>query len=65
VIISGSPTLEVSAHGHDPVEPGAAGGGNASAAAWIINAIPAVCASAPGIVTAFDLPQINGAGQIA
>ena len=65
VIISGSPVLEVSAHGEDPVEPGAAGGGNASAAAWIVNAIPAVCAGKPGVLTAFDLPQINGAGQLA
>ena len=65
VIISGSPVLEVSVHGRDTVEPGAAGGGNASAAAWIVNAIPAVCAARPGIITAFDLPQINGAGQLA
>jgi hypothetical protein len=65
VIISGSPTLEVSAHGHDPVEPGAAGGGNSSAAAWIVNAIPAVCSGRPGVLTAFDLPRICGGAQLA
>jgi len=65
VIISGDPDLHVSVHGEDHHEPGAAGGGNASAANWLVNAIPAVCVAAPGVVTAFDLPQINGAGQLS
>ena len=64
VIISGSPNLEVSVHGHDPVEPGMAGGGNSSAAAWLVNAIPAVCEARGGIVTILDLPNINGAAQL-
>lgn len=64
VIISGSPRLEVTVHGHDPVEPGVAGGGNASAAAWLVNAIPGVCAAPPGVVTVLDLPAITGAGQL-
>ena len=64
VIISGSPRLEVTVHGHDPVEPGLAGGGNSSAAAWLVNAIPAVCAAAPGVVTVLDLPRITGAAQL-
>lgn len=64
VIISGSPTLHVTVHGHDPVEAGPAGGGNASAAAWLVNAIPAVCAAEPGIVTVLDLPPIDGAAQL-
>ena len=64
VIISGSPNLEVSVHGHDPVEPGMAGGGNSSAAAWLVNAIPAVCEARGGIVTMLDLPNINGAAQL-
>jgi hypothetical protein len=64
VIISGSPCLEISVHGHDPVEPGLAGGGNASAAAWLVNAIPAVCEARPGVVTVLDLPRITGAEQL-
>jgi hypothetical protein len=65
VIISGSPDLHVSVHGEDHHEPGAAGGGNASAANWLVNAIPGVCAAKAGVVTAFDLPPIRGAGQLA
>ncbi|MGB1141863.1 MAG: hypothetical protein ACPG1A_13255, partial [Halioglobus sp.] len=65
VIISGSPDLHVSLHGEDHHEPGAAGGGNASAANWLVNAIPGVCAASAGVVTAFDLPPIRGAGQVA
>lgn len=55
VIISGDPTLHVTVHAEDAFEPGAAGGGNASAACWIVNAIPAVAAAGPGIVTILDL----------
>lgn len=65
VIISGSPDLHVSLHGEDHHEPGAAGGGNASAANWLVNAIPGVCAASAGVVTAFDLPPIRGSGQVA
>ena len=50
--------------GHDPVETGPAGGGNASAAAWIVNAIPGVCAAELGIVTMLDLPRITGSAQL-
>ena len=64
VMISGSPSLEVSVHGHDPVEPGVAGGGNASAAAWLVNAIPALCDAPAGVVTINDLPRITGAAQL-
>ena len=39
------------------------GGGNATAANRIVNAIPAVCAAAPGVVTALDLPPVTGAAQ--
>jgi hypothetical protein len=41
-----------------------AGGGNSSAAAWLVNAIPAVCEARGGIVTMLDLPNINGAAQL-
>ena len=64
VIIKGSPELIVSAHGHDPIEPGPAGGGNSSAANRIVNAIPAVCDAAPGIVSSIDLPGIHGGAQM-
>ena len=46
--MSGHPNLQVSVHGTEPGEPGAAGGGNATAANRIVNAIPAVCAAPPG-----------------
>ena len=48
VVLSGHPNLEVSVHGTEPGEPGAAGGGNATAANRIVNAIPAVCRGRPG-----------------
>lgn len=64
VIITGSPTLQVTVHGHDAVEAGPAGGGNASAAAWLVNAIPAVCDADQGVVTVLDLPSIDGASQL-
>ena len=64
VCITGHPNLEVSIHGTEPGEPGAAGGGNATAANRIVNAIPAVCAAAPGIVSSLDLPTITGARQL-
>ena len=64
VIISGDPDLHVTVHGEDHHEPGAAGGGNASAANWVVNAIPGVCAAQPGVVTALDLPMISGAAQV-
>jgi hypothetical protein len=65
LIIKGTPDLYISVHGEDPYEPGPAGGGNATAANRIVNAIPAVCDSQPGIVTPLDLPPINGRWQIA
>jgi hypothetical protein len=64
VIIKGDPDLHVSVHAHDHHEPGVAGGGNASAASWVVNALPAVCKARPGIVTVLDLPRISGAEQL-
>jgi hypothetical protein len=64
VVISGHPNLVVSVHGTEPGEPGAAGGGNATAANRIVNAIPSVCAAAPGVVSPVDLPPISGAAQL-
>jgi hypothetical protein len=64
VIISGDPDLHVSVHAEDHHEPGVAGGGNASAANWVVNALPGVCNARPGVVTVLDLPRITGAGQL-
>ncbi len=64
VIMRGHPNLVVSVHGTEPGEPGAAGGGNATAANRIVNAIPAVCAAPPGPLSPLDLPAISGAAQL-
>lgn len=64
VCMKGHPDLEVTVHGTEPGEPGAAGGGNATAANRIVNAIPAVCAAPPGPLSPLDLPPITGARQL-
>ena len=64
VLLTGHPDLVVSVHGTEPGEPGAAGGGNATAANRIVNAIPAVVAAPPGPLTPLDLPPISGAAQL-
>jgi hypothetical protein len=65
VILRGTPVLHVTVHGEDPHEPGPAGGGNATAANRIVNAVPAVCAAALGVRTPLDLPPVRGAAQWA
>ena len=65
IVMSGHPHLEINVHGNEPGEPGAAGGGNASAANRCVNAIPAVVAAGPGAVSPADLPVITGAAQLA
>jgi len=62
--IQGSPTMNVTVHGHDSHEPGPAGGGNASAANRLVNAIDQVCQAKPGVLSPLDLPLITGAAQI-
>lgn len=64
VVMSGHPHLEINVHGTEPGEPGAAGGGNASAANRCVNAIPAVVAAAPGALSPLDLPNITGSAQL-
>ncbi|CAB4372069.1 unannotated protein [freshwater metagenome] len=64
VVMSGHPHMEITIHGNEPGEPGAAGGGNASAANRCVNAIPAVCEAAAGALSPADLPFISGAAQI-
>jgi hypothetical protein len=63
VRITGHPNLDVTIHGTEPGEPGAAGGGNATAANRIVNAIPAVCDAPAGLLSVLDLPPITGAAQ--
>jgi hypothetical protein len=64
VVVSGHPNLEVTVHGEEPGEALAAGGGNASAANRIVNAIPAIVAAPAGPVNPLDLPAVSGARQI-
>ncbi len=64
VKISGRPNLEVTVHGNEEGEPAAAGGGNATAANRIVNAIPAVVAAEAGVVHPLDLPRIDGRHQL-
>ena len=64
VTIQGRPELAVEVHGTEHGEPGAAGGGNATAANRIVNAIPQVVAAAPGIVHPLDAAAIVARGQI-
>ena len=64
IVMSGHPHLEVTVHGTEPGEPGAAGGGNASAANRCVNAIPLVCAATAGVLGPPDLPPITGGAQL-
>lgn len=64
VLIHGDPDLEITVHAEDHFDRGAAAGGNATAANRIVNAIPAVCAASPGIVSPLDLPPVTGAAQL-
>jgi hypothetical protein len=64
VQITGHPDLTVSVHGTERGESGAAGGGNATAANRIVNAIPSVCSAPAGPRSPVDLPMITGARQL-
>jgi 2,4-diaminopentanoate dehydrogenase len=63
VIIRGRPDLEVTIIADDG-DGNPAAGGNATAAARLVNAIPAVCASEPGVLGALDLPFVAGGGVV-
>jgi hypothetical protein len=65
VVLAGHPHLVLSAHGTEPGEPGAAGGGNATAANRIVNAVPAICAAPPGAIHPMDLADVCARGQLA
>lgn len=64
VVITGHPHLTVSIHGTEPGEPGAAGGGNATAANRIVNAIPHLPSMPAGAVHPLALPACRSAGQL-
>ena len=64
VIITGDPCLTVSVHGEDALDPGAASGGNFTAANRIVNAIVPVCEADSGIIHPLDLPTNLGFSQI-
>ncbi len=64
VTITGRPNLTVTVHGNEAGEPGAAGGGNATAANRIVNAIPAVCGAEPGVVHPLDVGPVVAPGQL-
>ena len=64
VTVSGRPDLTVEVHGTEHGEPGAAGGGNATAANRIVNAIPEVCTAEPGIVHPLDVARVVAGGQV-
>jgi 2,4-diaminopentanoate dehydrogenase len=61
VLIAGSPNakLELTLEGDDGDENS---GGLIVTAMRLVNAIPAVCAARPGLLSAFDLPLITGRG---
>jgi hypothetical protein len=63
VLITGRPNLTVTIHGDDG-DGVSAGGGNATAANRIVNAVPAVCDAPPGPVHPLDLPFIDGRAQL-
>ena len=63
VRIVGTPSLKLTIEAED--EHGdRAGGGNATAAARIVHAIPFVCASAPGLLDALAVPLPAGRGLL-
>jgi hypothetical protein len=63
VRIEGDPSFEVAVLLHG-TNGSPADAGNATAAARIVNAIPAVCAAPPGIVGPLDLPLVTGRGLV-
>lgn len=64
VVITGNPIVNVTIHSDDPHDHGPASGGNATAACWLVNAIPAVCAASAGLVEAGSIPLTPAGGQL-
>lgn len=63
VRISGRPNIELMIHAEDEHGDRAAGG-NATAAARIVNSIPFVCEAAPGLLDALSVPLQYGRGLV-
>jgi hypothetical protein len=63
VRISGTPNLELTIEPSDAHGESVAGG-NATAAARIVNAIPAVCTAAAGLLDSIDIPAQVGRGLL-
>jgi hypothetical protein len=61
--IQGDPDLMLTIECEDR-EGNHAGGGNATAAGRIVNAIPTLCESAPGLVSGIELPLVAGHGLL-
>ena len=61
LIIEGSPRIEMSIHATDGTD-NPADGGNATAAARLVNAIPAVIAAENRVLGTLDLPPVVGGG---
>lgn len=61
LIIEGSPRIEMSIHATDGSD-NPADGGNATAAARLVNAIPAVIAAENRVLGTLDLPSVVGGG---
>jgi len=64
VQITGKPSLQVTVHGEEHGERGAAGGGNGTAANRIVNAIPAVCEADSGVLHPLDISPLRLGAQI-
>lgn len=64
VIITGNPVIHLAVHSEDPFKPGPGGGGNASAACRLVNAISFVCDALPGIVPGIAVPMHHGGQQL-
>jgi len=61
--ITGRPNIDLRVEAEDETG-NRAGGGNSTAAARIVNAIPAVCAAAPGLLDALSIPLQPGRGLL-
>jgi hypothetical protein len=64
VVITGNPTVTLSCHSEDRYKPGPGGGGNATAACRLVNAIPFVCDAPAGLVSSITVPLSHGGQQL-
>lgn len=64
VVIRGQPNIELEALIEGDADAGSNAGGCLATGMRAVNAIPAVCAAPPGIVSPLDLPPIAGRGAL-